>query len=118
MESTKSVMINISKYLSSVFRKAALETFKDYLPENLEDQVVCNSLGISDLTSPLTMKIYNLCNKKENWKYLTSKEVGEELIKNIKDEKSIIEETKIEQEIDKKKNKKEKRKSKYQTQHI
>ncbi len=110
MESTESVMINISKYLSSVFTKAALETFKDYLPENFEGQVVWNSLGTSDLTSPIAMKIYNLCNKKENWKYSTSKEVGEELIKNIKDEKSIIEETKIEQEIDKKKNKKEKKK--------
>ena len=110
MESTESVMINISKYLSSVFTKAALESFKDYLPENFEGQVVWNSLGTSDLTSPIAMKIYNLCNKKENWKYSTSKEVGEELIKNIKDEKSIIEETKIEQEIDKKKNKKEKKK--------
>ncbi len=110
MESTESVMINISKYLTSIFTKAALETFKDYLPENFEGQVVWNSLGTSDLTSPIAMKIYNLCNKKENWKYSSSKEVGEELIKNIKDEKSIIEETKIEQEIDKKKNKKEKKK--------
>ena len=41
------------------------------------------------------MKIYNLCNKKENCKYSTSKEVVEELINNIKYEKSIIEETKI-----------------------
>ena len=32
------------------------------------------------------------------------------MINNIKDDKSIIEETKIEQEIDKKKNKKEKKK--------
>ena len=47
------------------------------------------------------MKIYNLWNKNENWKYSSSKEVGEELIKKIKDYKSIIE-AKIDQEIYKK----------------
>ena len=85
METTESVMINLSKYLASIFTKEALDTFKDYLPDNFEVQIIWNSLEISDLTSLIIMKIYNLCNKNENWKYLSSKEEGEELIKKIKD---------------------------------
>ena len=44
MEKTESVMINISKYLTSIFTKEALGTFKDYLPDNFEVQVIWNSL--------------------------------------------------------------------------
>ena len=95
MEKTQTTMINISKYLTSIFTKASLETFKEFLPENFEAQVVWNNLGTSDLTTPIAMKIYNMCNRKPNWKYSTSQEVAEELIKNIKDEKEIISETKI-----------------------
>ena len=95
MEKTPTTMINISKYLTSIFIKASLETFKDFLPEKFEAQVVWNNLGTSDLTTPIAMKIYNMCNRKPNWKYSSSQEVAEELIKNIKDEKEIISETKI-----------------------
>ncbi len=95
MEKTQTTMINISKYLTSVFTKASLEAFKEFLPEKFEAQVVWNNLGTSDLTTPIAMKIYNMCNRKPNWKYSSSQEVAEELIKNIKDEKEIISETKI-----------------------
>ena len=111
MDSNEPVMINISKYLTDIFIKASLETFKDFLPEKFDSQVVWNTLGTSDLTSPIAMKIYNLCNKKENWKYSSAKEVAEELIKNLKDEKSIIEETKIESQTPKKNQNEKKKKT-------
>ena len=118
MDSNEPVMINISKYLTDIFIKASLETFKDFLPEKFDSQVVWNTLGTSDLTSPIAMKIYNLCNKKENWKYSSAKEVAEELIKNLKDEKSIIEETKIESQTPKKNQNEKKKKQMPQTLYI
>ena len=95
MESTQKTMINISKYLTTIFNNAALETFKNFLPQKFDSQVTWNSLGTSDLTTPVAMKIFNMCNKKPNWEYSSSKEVAEQLIKNIKDEKELIEEIKI-----------------------
>lgn len=94
MESSKN-MVNISKYLTEVFTKACLEAFKDFLPENFQAQVVWNTTGSSELTTPIAMKIYNMNAKKENFKFPSSKEVAEEILKFIKDEKNLIEETKV-----------------------
>ena len=94
MESSKN-MVNISKYLTEVFTKACLEAFKDFLPENFQAQVVWNTIGSSELTTPIAMKIYNMNAKKENFKFPSSKEVAEEILKFIKDEKNLIEETKV-----------------------
>ena len=94
MESAKN-MLNITKYLSEVFTKASLAAFKEFLPETFQAQVVWNTTGSSELTTPIAMKIYNMNAKKENFKFPSSKEVAEEIIKNVKDEKGIVEEMKV-----------------------
>lgn len=104
-------MINISRYFTDIFTKAAMELFTD-LPTNFSAQVVWNVTGSSDLTTPIAMKIHNMNCKKEGWAYSSAKEVGEAILKELNDFKKIIKTTTVSvqepiQKPDKKKNKKE-----------
>lgn len=108
--STKTNMTNVQKYLANILKEASEELFKEFLPKTYVPLVQKNSVGDSEFTTPGATQIFNMCNKKPNWKISTPEEVGELLLKTIKDDKKIVKEFKLSvQEQQKKPDKKEKK---------
>lgn len=96
MESSpKPTLLNISNYLTEIFTTACLTAFKDFLAPDFKAQVIWNTTGSSELTTPIAMKIYNMNAKKETFPYKNSEEVAAEILKHITDPNNLIEETKI-----------------------
>ncbi|MCQ2820441.1 MAG: hypothetical protein MJ252_24515 [archaeon] len=112
MEANKN-MLNIGKYLTDRLNEAIQENFKDFIPPTFKTKVIWNVLDSSDLTTPVPMQIYNMCNKKPNFGYESAEKVGEKLISTIKDPNGIIGEMKVTvQTPPQKDNKKKKEESK------
>lgn len=97
MESTqtKKTLLNISKHITGLMNTAIKQAFP--LPD-FNSTVQWNATGSSDLCSPSAMKIYNMNNKKSDFAYKNSKEVGEQIVKNFP-ENDIIEEILITQQL-------------------
>jgi arginyl-tRNA synthetase len=88
---SKVVLKNISKHLTKLTTQAIEKAFDI---KNFDTIVTWSSAGKSDLCSPSAVKLYNMNCRKEGWKYPTTKDVAEEIVKNIpKDD--IIKEVKI-----------------------
>lgn len=84
-------MKNISKHLTKLTTQAIEKAFEI---KNFDTIVSWSSAGKSDLSSPSAVKLYNMNCRKEGWKFPTTKDVAEEIVKNIpKDE--IIKEVKV-----------------------
>ena len=98
--------MNIEKYLSNIFTSACKDAFKEFLPENFDAQVIWNSYETSDLTTSAAMKIFNMCKKNKDFKFKTQEEIAQEILKFLKDEKQIVGETKITNQIPTQKGKK------------
>ena len=91
ISSSKIVMKNISKHLTKLTTQAIEKAFEI---KNFDTIVSWSSAGKSDLSSPSAVKLYNMNCRKEGWKFPTTKDVAEEIVKNIpKDE--IIKEVKV-----------------------
>ena len=109
MDTKNPTMKNIQLYITNFVKDRCYELFKEFLPENYVPLVQKNNIGDSEFTSPCATQIFNMCNKKKDWKYETIEEVAEEIKKDIKDDNKIIQEFKIVvHEPMKKDNKKEK----------
>ena len=94
-ENKKPTMKNIQAYLTTFMTKRCQDLFKEYLPPNYVPLVQKNSIGDSEFTSPCATQIFNICNKKPNFKFTSIEQVAEEIIKDLKDEAGIISEFKI-----------------------
>jgi arginyl-tRNA synthetase len=106
------MQMNIEKYLSNIFTSACKDAFKEFLPENFDAQVIWNSYETSDLTTSAAMKIFNMCKKNKDFKFKTQEEIAQEILKFLKDEKQIVGETKITNQIPTQKGKKKKEEKK------
>ena len=118
MDTKNPTMRNIQSYITKFIKNRCDALFKDFLPDNYIPLVQKNNIGDSEFTTPCSTQIFNMCNKKKDWKYGTIEEVAEAFIKDLKDESNIIKEFKIiVHEPMRKDNKKEaegkKRKNKY-----
>ena len=108
MDTKNPTMRNINSYITKFIKNRCHELFKDFLPPNYTPLVQKNNIGDSEFTTPCATQIFNICNKKKDWKYKTIEEVAEAFIKDLKDDDNIISEFKIIiQEPIKKDNKKE-----------
>ena len=110
MDSKTPTMKNIQSYLVKLVKDRCEQLFKDFLPPNYTPLVQKNAIGDSEFTTPCATQIFNMCQKKDGWKYKSIEEVAEDFIKDFKDEGKIIGEFKISvQEPVKKDDKKEKK---------
>lgn len=91
INSSKAVLKNISKYVTKLTTQAIEKAFniKDF-----DTIVTWSSQGNSDLSSPSAVKLYNMNCRKEGWKFSTTKDVAEEIVKNIPKD-NIIKDVKI-----------------------
>ena len=88
-------MIDVQAYITNFFKERCLSIFKDFLPPKYIPTIQKNSFGDSEFTTPCATQIFNMCSKKVNWPYKEAKDVAEEVIKDFKDEKQIINNVKI-----------------------
>ena len=95
MDTKNSTMKNIQSYILSLMKKRSDELFKDFLPPTYMPLIQKNNIGDSEFTTPCATQIYNMCNKKNGWKYNSAEAVAEEFIKDLKDEGNVIKEFKI-----------------------
>ena len=95
MDAENPTMRNINSYITSFIKKRCEELFKDFLPPNYTPLVQKNNIGDSEFTTPCATQIFNICNKKKDWKYKSIEEVAEVFIKDLKDDNNIISEFKI-----------------------
>ena len=110
MDSKEPTMKNIQSYLVKLVKDRCEQLFKDFLPPNYTPLVQKNAIGDSEFTTPCATQIFNMCQKKNGWKYKSIEEVAEDFIKDFKDEGKILGEFKISvQEPAKKDDKKEKK---------
>ena len=109
MDTKNPTMKNIQSYIAKFIQKRSEELFKDFLPPNYTPLVQKNNIGDSEFTTPCATQIFNMCNKKKDWKYGSIEELAQAFIKDLKDENNIISEFKVViQEPMKKDDKKEK----------
>ena len=113
MNSEKPTMRNLQVYITNAVKKRCNQLFNGFLPENYIPLVKKNAIGESEFTTPCATQIFNICNKKKDWKYKDIEEVAKVLIDNFKDDENIISELKmVNQESFKKEDKKEGKKNK------
>ena len=103
----KPTMRNLQSYVASVVKKRCYQLFNEFLPINYVPLVQKNSIGESEFTTPCATQIFNMCNKKKDWKYKDIEEVAKEFIDNFKDEENIISELKMVIQESKREDKKE-----------
>ena len=107
MDTKNPTMRNLNSYVTKVVKNRCEELFKDFLPPNYIPLVQKNNIGDSEFTTPCATQIYNMCNKKKDWKYETVERVAEAFIKDLKDNENIISEFKMVVQESKKEDKKE-----------
>lgn len=96
MESTTSYTIfNLKEYFTSKIKEAALALLKDFIPPNFTPTVTANPTSDSEYSSPAAMQLFNMCSKKQGFQFSSAEELGEALIKNIKDDEKISKEMKV-----------------------
>ena len=109
MDTEHPTMKNIQSYIVNLVNNRCQELFKDFLPPNYVPLVQKNVIGDSEFTSPCATQIFNMCNKKKDWKYSSIEEVAQAFIKDLKDDGNVVSEFKmVVQEPVKKDDKKEK----------
>ena len=108
MDGENPTMRNINQYITKFVKDRCEELFKGFLPPNYSPLVQKNNIGDSEFTTPCATQIFNMCNKKKDWKYKTVEELAQAFIQDLKDEDKVIGEFKIVvQESTKKDDKKE-----------
>ena len=114
MDTKNPTMKNIQSYVSNFVKNRCQELFKDFLPPEYNPLVQKNNIGDSEFTTPCATQIFNMCNKKKNWKYGSIEEVAQEFIKDLKDKGNVISELKVvvQEPVKKEKEGKEKKKKK------
>ena len=96
MESTTSYTIfNLKEYFTSKIKEASLALLKDFIPPNFTPTVTANPTSDSEYSSPAAMQLFNMCSKKQGFQFSSAEELGEALIKNIKDDEKISKEMKV-----------------------
>ena len=95
MDVNNPTMKNIQSYVAKFVQNRSEELFKDFLPPNYSPLVQKNNIGDSEFTTPCATQIFNMCNKKKDWKYGSVEELAQVFIKDLKDENNIINEFKV-----------------------
>ena len=95
MDTNNPTMKNIQSYITNLIKKRSEELFKDFLPPNYIPLVQKNSIGDSEFSTPCATQIFNMCNKKKDWKYGSVEELAEEFTKDLKDEGKVVKEFKV-----------------------